>query len=55
MRHCPKYKINVDNSECIHCEWNMPVTFSLTTNCKHTIQLIWNSNYKEIIKFGEVE
>jgi len=55
MIYCPKYKINIDNSECIHCEWNYPITFDWTTNCRHPIQLIWSKNFKRIIRLGGIE
>jgi len=51
MIYCPKYKIKINESfECIHCQFNLPITLNFKVNCRYPIQLVWTNDFKNIIK-----
>ena len=47
MIYCPKYRLNLnEDSECIHCKWNLPITFNLKVNCTCPRQFEWTEDFK---------
>jgi len=51
LRYCPRWKLKMEETfECIHCDFNLPVTFNWKTNCRYPFQLEWSTDFSKIIR-----